>query len=58
MATSSSSSKLLAVILAVFLPPIGVAVHEGITSRFWICLVLTIFFFLPGMIYALYIILK
>lgn len=55
---ASTSSNLLAIIVAIFLPPVGVAIHEGITTRFWICLVLTLLFFVPGLIYALFVILK
>lgn len=41
-------------ILAIFLPPIGVLLHEnGINSKFWISLLLTILFFIPGMIYSI-----
>lgn len=57
MATSANSN-LVAIIVAIFLPPVGVAIHEGITTRFWICLVLTLIFFVPGLIYALYVILN
>lgn len=59
MATSSkTSTKLLAIIVALFFPPVGLAIHEGVTRRFWICLLLTIIFFVPGLIYALWFILK
>lgn len=58
MSTTTSSTNILAIILAIFLPPVGVAVHEGITQRFWISLVLTVLFFVPGLIYSLYVILK
>lgn len=44
---------ILALIFAIIIPPIGVAIHEGITTRFWISLILTLIFFLPGMIYAI-----
>ena len=54
----SSTNKLLLIILAVLLPPVAILAHEGLTSRFWISLVLTIFFFIPGLIYTLYVILK
>jgi uncharacterized membrane protein YqaE (UPF0057 family) len=42
-------------ILAIFLPPIGVLLHEGgkLTTRFWISLILTLLFFFPGMIYSI-----
>ncbi len=58
MAASKSSTKLLAIIVALFFPPVGLAIHEGVTTRFWICLLLTILFFVPGLIYALWFILK
>ncbi len=56
MATATSAS-LLTIILTVIIPPVGVALHEGITSRFWISLVLTLLFFVPGLIYSLYVVL-
>ena len=41
------------VLLAIFIPPLAVAIMYGITDKFWICLGLTCIFFIPGMIYAL-----
>jgi len=55
---AAASSKALAIIAAIFIPPLGVAIHSGINKEFWICLVLTVLFFLPGFIYALIIILS
>jgi uncharacterized membrane protein YqaE (UPF0057 family) len=53
-----STNTLLLVILAILLPPLAVYLHEGeINNRFWISLLLTILFWLPGVIYALIIIL-
>ncbi len=53
-----STNTLLLVILAILLPPLAVYLYEGsITSHFWIALVLTLLFWLPGIIYALIIIL-
>jgi uncharacterized membrane protein YqaE (UPF0057 family) len=44
----------LQVLFAILIPPLGVYLHEGeINKRFWIDLLLTLLFFLPGMIYAL-----
>jgi uncharacterized membrane protein YqaE (UPF0057 family) len=43
----------LLVVLAILLPPLAVFLHEGIGSRFWISVLLTLLFFLPGIIYAL-----
>ena len=53
-----STNTLLLVILAILLPPLAVYLHEGaINTRFWISLLLTLLFWLPGVIYALIIIL-
>ncbi len=52
------ASTLVQVIFAILLPPLGVYLHEGeINNRFWISLLLTLLFFLPGVIYALVIVL-
>lgn len=45
---------ILLVVLAILLPPLAVYLHEGaINSKFWISLVLTLLFWVPGVIYAL-----
>lgn len=55
----SDDMLIICVILAILFPPLGVAVWEsGITMKFWIALLLTILFYLPGLIYALYVILS
>lgn len=49
----------LLLILAVLLPPLSVFLKEGcINSRFWISLLLTLLFWLPGVIYSILIILS
>ena len=53
-----STNTLLLVILAILLPPLAVYLHQGeINSKFWISLILTLLFWLPGVIYALIVIL-
>lgn len=53
-----STNTLLLVILAILLPPLAVYLHEGvINGKFWLDLLLTLLFFLPGVIYALIVIL-
>jgi uncharacterized membrane protein YqaE (UPF0057 family) len=51
-------SPVLLIILAIFLPPVAVAVKLGLGKDFLINLVLTLLFFLPGMIHALYLVTK
>ncbi|MFY0652262.1 MAG: YqaE/Pmp3 family membrane protein [Cyclobacteriaceae bacterium] len=49
---------ILKIILAILLPPIAVFLDKGIGKHFWINLILTIFFFVPGIIHALLVVLK
>ncbi|RYR02014.1 hypothetical protein Ahy_B06g080871 [Arachis hypogaea] len=46
------------ILLAIILPPLGVFLKYGCHVEFWICLVLTLFGYLPGIIYAVYAITK
>lgn len=53
-----SENTILLVILAILLPPLAVYLHQGeINTKFWISLVLTLLFFVPGIIYALIVVL-
>ena len=53
-----STNTLLLVILAILLPPLDVYLHQGvINNKFWISLILTLLFFVPGVIYALIVVL-
>lgn len=54
----ADTNTLLLVILAILLPPLAVYLHQGeINTKFWISLILTLLFWLPGVIYALIVIL-
>ncbi len=54
----ADTDTLLLVILAILLPPLAVYLYEGeINNRFWISLILTLLGWLPGIIYALVVIL-
>ncbi|WP_293879985.1 YqaE/Pmp3 family membrane protein [Sphingomonas sp.] len=46
--------KPLAVLAAIFLPPLGVFLDRPIGKSFWITCLLTLVAFVPGMIFALY----
>ena len=53
-----STNTLLLVILCILLPPLAVYLHQGeINNKFWISLLLTLLFWLPGVIYALIVVL-
>lgn len=50
----SKVDQIVLIILAVLLPPLAVYLHQGeVNGKFWISLLLTLLFFLPGVIYAL-----
>ena len=46
------------IILAVLLPPVGVFMEVGLTGHFWLNVLLTILGYVPGIVHALYVILK
>ena len=48
---------LLMVLLAVLLPPVAVFLRVGIGKHFWINLILCIFFWVPGIVHALIVVL-
>lgn len=50
---SRGGVNVIEVILAIFLPPLAVFLHDGIGTSFWINIILTILGFLPGVIHAL-----
>lgn len=52
-----SSKDILRILLAIFLPPVGVFLQVGFGMHFWINIVLTLFGFIPGIVHAIYIIL-
>lgn len=55
--TSGEGEIVFLAILAVLLPPLAVLLKENkLTKRFWICLLLSLFFLLPGIVYALLIV--
>lgn len=46
------------ILFAIILPPLAVGLFEGFHGPFWLCILLTICFWVPGIIYALWRILK
>ena len=55
---SPEVATILLVILAIIIPPLAVFLVDGLELPFWLDLLLTLLFFLPGIIYALYRIFK
>ncbi|WP_047042276.1 YqaE/Pmp3 family membrane protein [Vibrio mexicanus] len=54
----NDTNKLLMIIICVLMPPLAVFISKGFSKDFFINLILTIFFFVPGMIHALWLLLK
>lgn len=53
-----NTNQVLLAILAVLLPPLAVGLHEGeLNGKFWLSVLLTLLFWLPGVIYALIVVL-
>lgn len=48
----------LRILLAIFLPPVGVFLQVGFGLHFWINILLTLLGYIPGIIHAIYIIIK
>ncbi|CAM4204003.1 YqaE/Pmp3 family membrane protein [Palleronia rufa] len=46
------------IIIAILLPPLGVFLQEGLGKHFWINVLLTILGYIPGIVHAIWIILK
>jgi uncharacterized membrane protein YqaE (UPF0057 family) len=49
---------ILRIVLAIFLPPVAVFLTVGLGLHFWINILLTLLGFIPGMIHALWVIVK
>ena len=48
----------LRILLAILLPPLGVFLKVGLAGHFWLNILLTLLGFIPGIIHALYVIIK
>lgn len=51
-AARHGAPSVLAIVLAVLLPPVGVWLARGIGFSFWVSIVLTILAYVPGMIFS------
>jgi len=55
--SGSQVNDVVLVILSIFIPPLAVYLYEdSITNNFWLDLILTLFFWVPGIIFALLVI--
>ena len=51
-------STLIRILLAIFLPPVAVLITTGIGVQFFLNIVLTILGIVPGMVHAIWIIMR
>lgn len=56
--TGKATMDILRIIIAIFIPPLGVFLQEGLGKHFWINVILTLLGYVPGIIHALWIIIK
>ena len=55
---SSGNTNVVRILLAILLPPLGVFLQVGLGLQFWLNLLLTFFGYIPGIIHAVWLILK
>lgn len=55
---SQQTPSVLMILLAVLLPPLAVMLRVGLGKHFWLSLFLTIFFWVPGVIHAMIIVMQ
>lgn len=49
---------IIRILLSIFIPPVGVFLQVGIGLHFWLNILLTLLGYVPGIIHAIYIILR
>lgn len=54
----STTMDVLRILLAMLLPPVGVFLQVGIGVHFWLNLLLTLLGYIPGIIHAVWVIVK
>ncbi len=55
---SEGSKDFIRIILSVIIPPVGVFFQVGIGLHFWINILLTLLGYIPGLLHAIWIIVK
>lgn len=52
------AKDLVALLVTVFIPPLGVAIKVGLGVHFWLNLALTLLGYFPGLVHGLYVVLR
>lgn len=58
MPNDEATYDVVRILIAIFLPPLGVFLEVGIGLHFWLNLILTLFGYVPGIVHAVWVILK
>ncbi|MDX9911953.1 MAG: YqaE/Pmp3 family membrane protein [Phycisphaerales bacterium] len=58
MASDQSTNTLLLVIIAILIPPLAVFLKEGFGMSVILNIILTLLLFLPGLLHALWVVLR
>jgi uncharacterized membrane protein YqaE (UPF0057 family) len=53
---STSGNDFVRLLVAIILPPAGLAMQVGFTTQFWINVLLTLLGYIPGIVHAVWII--
>ena len=56
--SDAETQKLLLIIIAILLPPLAVGLKKGIGGALLISIVLSLLFYVPGIIFALWVVMK
>lgn len=57
-ARNEGTADIIRILLAILLPPLGVFFEVGLGLHFWLNIVLTLFGYIPGIIHAVWVILR
>ena len=55
---SEGTKDFVRIVLSLIIPPIGVFFQVGIGLHFWLNILLTLFGYVPGLLHAIYIIVR
>jgi uncharacterized membrane protein YqaE (UPF0057 family) len=56
--TSEDDMDVIRIVVAILLPPLGVFLQVGLGAHFWLNIVLTLLGYIPGIIHAVWAILR
>jgi len=57
-AKNEGTADVIRILLAIILPPVGVFFEVGLGLHFWLNILLTLFGYIPGIIHAVWVILR